>query len=103
MGISRPPLKPMPRPEIMKKKRKRKDEIIRRPKAKLVFQQYLLTILTMAAYPNRNKPKGSKGKIVLCNNFKTFIHGKTYHYIAIIQAFDQLWAFVNATSREGKK
>ena len=57
----------------------------------------------MAAYPNRNKPKGYKGKIVLCNNFKTFIHGKTYHYIAIIQAFDQLWAFVNATSREGKK
>ena len=37
MGISRPPLKPIPRPEIMKKKRKRKDEIIRRPKAKLVF------------------------------------------------------------------
>lgn len=56
----------------------------------------------MAAYPNRNKPKGSKGKIVLCNNFKTFIHGKTYHYIAIIQAFDQLWAFVNTISREGK-
>ena len=51
----------------------------------------------MAAYPNRNKPKGSKGKIVLCNNFKTFIH-----YIAIIQAFDQLWTFVNTISREGK-